>query len=620
MSFKIINENTDYQIASFYLDGEKISMIPSKMKKVGDKLCLERDGLKAYLFFESKNEYSLWTLSFENTGKDNSGRLSNIKTLDIDIAASKDASFYTLTGDSNSTTSFKPIHKALNAPLMVKPYAGRSSDTSGFPFFDINAGDKAYLFAIGWTGQWIYEIKPQNGILNITVGLEYADFYLKPGECVRSASIFLLEGENQSESRRLFRRILYRDFNPVRHTGKETLPFAIQPFDRYFFGACPEWATEQGQIKTLEAAVKCEHLDTFWIDAAWFKGGFPEGVGNYSFESGFPNGLKPVADAVHKAGMRFAVWFEPERVCRGSDVFKNHPEFLLDGRDFYGRYLFDLGNPEAWEWIHDTLKKFIADNGIDNYRQDFNLEPLNYWFLNDEEGRRGIKEMKHIDGLYRLWDALKEDFPGLFIDNCASGGRRLDFETMRRAAPLWRSDITCAPVTEENHIYTWNQNHTLVLSEYFPYHACAVWEPIAYHMRSAATPGLACAFDILKPGYDFEKAKKSVAEAVRLSSKYVGYDFYPMSEFTLEEDKFSAWRYENEKGGCLYIFRRDACKEDTYIVKLPTVCKNATYLLTITDEDYNVREMTVSGSELAEGFAYKIDNVCESAVIEYEKK
>lgn len=617
MDFNIINENTDYQIASFYLDGEKISLVPSKMSKTGDRLYYEYHDLKAYIFFESKNEYSLWTLSFENTGENDSGQISKVRTLDIDIVSDGEASLYTLAGDNNSPDSFKPINRELNMPLTVKPNGGRSSCTTGFPFFDIKAGDKAYLFAIGWTGQWIYEITPEEKVLNISAGLEYADFYLKPGESVRGISVFCIEGKNQSELRRLFKRIQFKDFNPVRHTGKETLPFSIQPYDRYFYGQCPDWPTEKGQLRTLEATIKCEHFDTFWIDAAWFKMGFPHGVGNYSFETGFPNGLKPVSDAVHNAGMRFMVWFEPERVYEGSELFEEHQEFLLKAKDPNTR-LFNLGNPDAWEWLHNTIKAFISDNGIDNYRQDFNFEPLEYWLLNDEEDRCGINEMKHIEGLYRLWDTLKEDFPGLFIDNCASGGRRLDFETMRRAAPMWRCDIPCRPATEENHTYTWNQNQTLVLSEYLQYHACASWEPIAYHMRSAATAGLACTFDILNPEYDYERARKAVGEAVRLGTKYVGYDFYPMSDFTLDETGFAAWRYENEKGGCIYIFRRNECKENAYVIKLPAVCKNATYTLTITDEDYNMTERTASGSELAEGFMYIIDDVCKSAVIEYE--
>ena len=76
----------------------------------------------------------------------------------------------------------------------------------------------------------------------------------------------------------------------------------------------------------------------------------------------------------------------------------------------------------------------------DYYRQDFNMQPDIYWAANDEPGRTGMKEIRHIEGLYYFWDYLLSRFPNLLIDNCASGGRRIDWETIGRSAPLWRSD------------------------------------------------------------------------------------------------------------------------------------------------------------------------------------
>ena len=79
-------------------------------------------------------------------------------------------------------------------------------------------------------------------------------------------------------------------------------------------------------------------------------------------------------------------------------------------------------------------------NGIDYYRQDFNMGISPYWEANDEPGRTGMKEIRHVEGLYKFWDYLLDRFPRLMIDNCAAGGRRLDLETMSRSAPLWRTD------------------------------------------------------------------------------------------------------------------------------------------------------------------------------------
>ena len=85
---------------------------------------------------------------------------------------------------------------------------------------------------------------------------------------------------------------------------------------------------------------------------------------------------------------------------------------------------------------------------MDVYRQDFNMMPSFYWAAHDAQngpGRVGLAELLHVEGLYSLWDHLTASIPGLLIDNCASGGRRLDIELVSRAVTLWRSARSQVP-------------------------------------------------------------------------------------------------------------------------------------------------------------------------------
>lgn len=135
------------------------------------------------------------------------------------------------------------------------------------------------------------------------------------------------------------------------------------------------------------------------------------------------NALKDVSKAAHDSGMKLLLWFEPERVISTTPVAVQHPEyFLASDEEQSGNRLLNLGNPDAWDYCFNTISGNIEELGIDCYRQDFNFSPLSYWRKNDEFDRRGITEIKHINGMYRLWDALLERFPNLIIDNCASGG------------------------------------------------------------------------------------------------------------------------------------------------------------------------------------------------------
>ena len=139
------------------------------------------------------------------------------------------------------------------------------------------------------------------------------------------------------------------------------------------------------------------------------------------------------------------VWFEPERVAPHTWLSTHHPEWLWSppGADKgFAQWssLLNLGNPECRTWLTDHYCALIQDNGVKIYRQDFNFPPLAYWRENEPEDRQGINENLHVQGYLQFWDDLLARNPGLWIDSCASGGRRNDLETMRRSVPLHYTD------------------------------------------------------------------------------------------------------------------------------------------------------------------------------------
>jgi alpha-galactosidase len=89
--------------------------------------------------------------------------------------------------------------------------------------------------------------------------------------------------------------------------------------------------------------------------------------------------------------------FEPERVRDGTWLDRNHPEWLLHNGASSNR-LLDLGNEEARQWLTEHVTRLIREQGIDLYRQDFNMEPLPYWRAKDTPDRQGITEIKHVTG------------------------------------------------------------------------------------------------------------------------------------------------------------------------------------------------------------------------------
>ena len=580
-------------------------------------------GLTAVLELEKNSgKADYLRLRLRNTGADNTLQIRAAKTLDLKVVTKDKPVYHGLVGDECGVNSFLPVDCVVEEAFHEEPYGGRSSSISGFPFFDVSWEEQAAVFGIGWTGQWSKDILVEEDGFRIQLGLCDSDFYLKPGEEVALASVLMVQGGNAAQARRSFRKIIKEQYSPYTYLQENMfLPVSIQCFDRYFQGLentnkDASWATENGQIRTIEAAKKVKGLDTLWLDAAWFKEGFPCGVGNFSFAEGFPNGLKPVSDKAHKEGMKFVLWFEPERVYKGTELYA-HPEMLYK-KEKDGNKLLNLGDEKVLSWLTQKLITMIRENGIDVYRQDFNMSPLEYWREEDEEGRKGISEIRHINGMYKLWDALLAEFPGLLIDNCSSGGRRLDVETSRRSITLWKSDTGCVPETPVQRVTAWSQNQTLTISEYLPYHACAVWETDAYTVRSTATQGIACNFDVFNPDFDFGAAEKILAEVEEMK-KYWDGDFYPMSTATGAEDNWAMFQLALEDSGALYAFRREFCEYGEKQAAFAAVCENADYQLTFIDEQLNRTVKNYTGAELKAGICVEIPAVRNSLIVLYKK-
>ena len=125
--------------------------------------------------------------------------------------------------------------------------------------------------------------------------------------------------------------------------------------------------------------------------------------------------------------------------------------------------LYKLNDPEARAFLTNLLVTRIREFGVDVYRNDFNIDPLHFWRQNDTPNRQGITEIRYVEGHYEMWNRFREEFPGLWIDNCASGGRRIDLETTSISIPLWRSDTCCWAGHPE-----WDQTQTLGLAQYLP--------------------------------------------------------------------------------------------------------------------------------------------------------
>ncbi|NIM47665.1 MAG: alpha-galactosidase, partial [Gemmatimonadales bacterium] len=215
----------------------------------------------------------------------------------------------------------------------------------------------------------------------------------------------------------------------------------------------------------------------------------------------FPRGLRAITDHAHAKGVKSIVWFEPERVAPGTWLYENHPEWLLgpDGE----QKLLNLGHPEALDWLTEHVDKLIIEQGIDLYRNDFNIDPLPYWRANDPDDRQGITEIGYAMGHLAFWDELRRRHPNMLIDTCASGGRRNDLETLRRSVPLHRSDHLLEPTSQ--------QCHTYGIASWIPFYGTGVNQFESYGFRSVMCPHITLAYDMRNRDADYDAVRRLVA-------------------------------------------------------------------------------------------------------------
>ncbi len=571
-----------------------------------------------------------WVLHFENTGTEDTPILENIQALDIQLITNEHwlpLAVHRLEGDASGDKSFAPFRTDLwgGKNLRMAPVGGRSSNTTAFPFFNLQYLDQGVIAAIGWSGQWAAALdRDTAGPTHWTAGMELTHLLLHPGEKIRTPRMVIMPWKgDRIRAHNRWRRLMLFHYSPRSRARPVRLPIALQCFDRYSWQRT-DWATEAGQIAAVTAASDMG-VDHHWLDAAWFPGGFPDGVGNWSAKAKeFPNGLKPVSDGCHQKGLKFILWFEPERVVDGTQIAREHPEFVLGNEadrkclmgSSKGSGLYKLNDPVARRFLTDLLSKRITEYGIDVYRNDFNIEPLSFWRGNDTPDRQGMTEIRYIEGLYEMWDELLARHPGLLIDNCASGGRRIDLEMGVRSVPLWRSDTNCSPGHPE-----WNQLQTAGLSLYIPFHTACAWIPDTYDFRSAATLGAIPQFDYMAEGFPMALAKASIAEA-KENQKYWYGDFYPLTVPSISPEHYMAYQFHRADldEGLVLAFRHAECNTIGLVVALQGLSGQASYTVDWIDEARAKTTLSRTGQELLNGLELRIQVRGESLLVRYKRE
>ncbi len=182
--------------------------------------------------------------------------------------------------------------------------------------------------------------------------------------------------------------------------------------------------------------------ELFVIDDGWFgrRKDSKDGLGDWWCDPDkFPRGLKPVADKAHSVGMLFGLWVEPEMVNPASDLYKEHPEWVLTfpNRETSikrNQYVLNLAREDVLEFCWNVVDKMISDYDLDYVKWDMNS------FMAESGAELGDVRIKFIENIYEIWRRMNEKYPDVLFENCASGGGRADYGMAPYSDRINRSD------------------------------------------------------------------------------------------------------------------------------------------------------------------------------------
>lgn len=293
---------------------------------------------------------------------------------------------------------------------------------------------------LGWSGnhRMILERLP-SGEMQLQMGTLHfsGELLLRPGERLETPELYVtassdgLSALSQSFHEEIRRKILkFPDPQKPR-------PVTVNTWEALYFDH--NWDSMTQLVDHAEAV----GAERFVLDDGWFKNRNNDraGLGDWFADSDkYPEGLDPLISYVTNKGLEFGLWVEPEMVNPDSDLYRDHPDWVLGLADYpnpLGRnqFVLDLTNDDVARYLYDCLEKLLTDHKIGYLKWDMNRDLV---MPGNREGRAAAHNQTLA--LYALLDKIRATFPSVEIESCASGGGRIDMEILKRTHRFWTSD------------------------------------------------------------------------------------------------------------------------------------------------------------------------------------
>ncbi len=568
-----------------------------------------------------------YTAVLYNEANGNSERISNLLASDCMIEdKAGDYYLHASRGANTAYNDFEPLSYELTGKKTFAVTNGKPTSTY-IPYFNLenkmeNTGTIAIL---NWQGNWKAEFSKTADGVTLQAGQYATDLVLQKEESLSFPGMVLLfyKGDRMN-GQNVYRRWLY-SCNQFREQGEHMQETNVL--------VCPSQYNIQVDQKTISMYVRTglvDYIDKYNIDGGWYdtEGQSWYHTGNwFTLKSAYPNGIAQISELVHAAGLKFAVWFEPERVAWGTqttDALKDIGGLIVVGSDGkaitdYSKVadgnchvVLDYSNPAVVQWVINLLNTQFKENNIDQYRQDFNILPNAHWAALDATRagqlgipRTGYTENKYCKGYLDVYAGILAENPDMYIDACASGGMRNDLSTIRYSFMHTRSDL-------------WDNIESAQLQTYGSSMWFMYWgtgfsssDYNVYDVRSHISNSIGIG---LTDETKAEALKSALTDWKHLAG-YLFWDYYPLTDYVGSTKETMSLQYDSpEEGKGMFItyFR----KNDAITVCPRGLDPKAMYRVWDMDNKAGTLR-TMTGEEIMNGIT--ISSTAQTAIVyEYE--
>lgn len=323
-----------------------------------------------------------------------------------------------------------------NQPWLALTRPGETTEEAGPVWFG----------ALAWSGSFRISAQTDNvGRARIVAGINPYDFAwsLRPGEGLETPAFHAgFSSAGLGGAARAFHRFQLARIIP----GHETAP--LRPVLYNSWEATAFNVTVAGQISLAERAARLG-VERFVVDDGWFgrRDDDQAGLGDWIVNPRkFPQGLKPLIDRVHALGMSFGLWFEPEMVNRDSDLYRAHPDWVLNfpGRprtEGRNQLVLNLARDDVRDHLLGVLDRLLRENDIQFIKWDYNRNWTEPGWPEAGADQQQV-HLRYVRNLYHILAELRRRHPGLEIETCSGGGGRIDLGIMALTDQAWTSDNT----------------------------------------------------------------------------------------------------------------------------------------------------------------------------------